>query len=321
MRKISLAVIFSALCLLLFGCSFASYSGLSQAEASVGSFEYSADEVESVVIDWVSGSVTVTESNDGILKAEETDTGLLAAQKMRCSIKGKTLCVEFCRSGYVGSFPVGTKLLTVEIPTGASIDVKTSSAPIVIEAEQLNEVKLRTASGGIKSGNINAESFFANSTSGSVRLGSIVSNSNIEVSSTSGAIKTETLFAADKIFAESTSGKISIEKLKAASYARAENTSGGVDIDDTEAKELVIKTTSGSIRAGASACESIQIASSSGSVKLELLNGLGATVKYKSTSGRFDHGDCRLSGDNYIYGDGACFVSIKTSSGGIKVIQ
>lgn len=321
MRKISLAAIFSALCLSFFGCSFASYSGLSQVEGGICSFEYSADEVESVVIDWISGSVTVTESNDSILKAEETDTGLLDAQKMRCSIKGKTLYVEFCRSGYVGSFPVGTKLLTVEVPTGASIDVKTSSAPIAIEAEQLNEVKLRTASGGIKSGNINAENFFANSTSGSVRLGNIVSNSNIDVSSTSGEVRTETLFAADKIFAESTSGKISIKKLKAASYASAENTSGGVDIDDTEAKEFTIKTTSGSIKVGVSACESIHISSASGSVKLELLNGLGATVKYKSTSGRFDHGDCRLSGDNYIYGNGACFVNIKTSSGGIKVIQ
>lgn len=321
MRKISIAVIFSALCMSLFGCSFASYSGLAQAEATVGTFEYSANGIESVVIDWVSGSVTLVESDGEILKAEETDTALLDAQKMRCSIKNKTLYVEFCRSGYVGNFPVGTKLLTVEIPTGVSVNIKTSSAPVAVKAENMNRVELRSTSGGIKSGNINAESFFANSTSGSVNLGSIISNSDIEVSSTSGSIKAEKFFAPDKIFAESTSGKIYITKIEESFYANIENTSGGVEIDDAEVNELVIKTTSGKAEVGISSCKNADISSSSGSVSLELLNGLGATVKCKSASGHFDHGDCRLSGDNYVYGDGACLVSIKTTSGSIKVMQ
>ena len=61
--------------------------------------------------------------------------------------------------------------------------------------------------------------------------------------------------------------------------------------------------------------------SGSGSVKIELLDGMGAAVVPKTGSGRFDHGDCYLSDEKYIFGDGACRIDAKTVSGNIKIIQ
>ena len=111
MKKISVIAVFGLLCSLFSGCGFTVRFGKEGFDEnySVGSFEYNSGEIRNVKIEWVSGSVKIVESDSDRLKVTETDKGLSEAQKMRWCIDGQTLKIRFCKPGYAGSFPFGTK--------------------------------------------------------------------------------------------------------------------------------------------------------------------------------------------------------------------
>lgn len=321
MKKVSILTIAALFCSLFSGCGFTVHFNRENAgkNYSVGTYTYDAADIEAVNIDWVSGWVKLVESDSAELKAQETDGGLFEEQKMRCSVDGRTLNIKFCKPGYVGTFLPGTKQLTVEIPKGTKITVESSSAEITLEAEEPKSVKLCSTSGEVKTCDFSADKVYINSTSGGISLGKVFSESDIEVYTTSGGIKADTLSAKENIFAESTSGSIRIDCAEAVIKTQLENTSGGIKAERIASPEFSAKTTSGGVFAGLLSCENAKISSGSGSVKIDLLEKLGATVRYKSTSGRFDHGDCYLSEDKYIFGSGACRIDVSTTSGGIKI--
>lgn len=323
MKKIFIAAAAGAICALFSGCGIIKHFVGAAAEKnySVGTFEYNAGDIDAVEIDWVSGSVKIGESDSARLTVSETDGGLSEAQKMRCSIENRTLIIKFCKPGCSGIFLPGTKQLTVEIPKGIMLTAKSSSAEITLEAESLAKAELQSTSGDIEAGDFSAESIYINSTSGEITVGKAYSEEGIELCTTSGGISAEILSAKEKIYAESTSGSLKFDFAEAAKEIHAESTSGTVKIERAAAPELYIKTTSGGIYSGISSCDAAKINSGSGSVKIELLDGMGAAVVPKTGSGRFDHGDCYLSDEKYIFGDGACRIDAKTGSGNIKIIQ
>lgn len=320
MKKISVIAVFGLLCSLFSGCGFTVRFGKEGFDKnySVGSFEYNSGEIRNVKIEWVSGSVKIVESDSDRLKVTETDKGLSEAQKMRWCIDGQTLKIRFCKPGYAGSFPFGTKILTVEVPKGTGIFASSASAEITLKAENPKSVELRSVSGSIKSDRFSSEEVFISSTSGSVTADGAFSENGIEIHTTSGEISAEKLCASKELSVKSTSGLIDIDYAEA-SKAKFENISGKIEIKKAVFPEFSIKTTSGSIFAGILSCESANINSGSGDVRIELLEKLGATVRYKSTSGRFEHGDCRLSGEEYVFGNGTCRIEVKTTSGGLKI--
>ena len=179
-------------------------------------------------------------------------------------------------------------------------------------------MELRSVSGSIKSDRFSSEEVFISSTSGSVTADGAFSENGIEIHTTSGEISAEKLCASKELLVKSTSGLIDIDYAEA-TKAKFENISGKIKIKKAVFPEFSIKTTSGSIFAGILSCESANINSGSGDVRIELLEKLGATVRYKSTSGRFEHGDCRLSGEEYVFGNGTCRIEVKTTSGGLKI--
>lgn len=321
MKKIFLIAAAGALCVLLSGCGIVGRFNemFGRKNYIVDTFEYSAADIDAVEIEWASGSVNIVESDAASLTVTETHSSLSEAQKMSCSIDGRTLKIKFCKSGYVGMFISKTKLLTVEIPRGVSVYAESSSAEIALEAERPADVELHTASGGITAGDFSTESVYINSASGGVSLGKVYSAASIEVYTASGEISADALSAKENVYAESTSGSISVGTLEAAGEASFDNASGGVKVSRVSAPELYIQTASGRIQAGLLSCNDAEISSSSGSVRIELLEDLGATVRCESGSGRFEHGDCYLSGDEYIFGSGACRIEVSTASGGIKI--
>lgn len=321
MKKIFLIAAAGALCALLSGCGIVGcfnelFSGRSY---YMDTFEYSAADIDAVEIDWASGSVHIEESDGVNLTVSETNRGLSDAQKMSCSIEGRTLKIKFCKSGYVGMLFTKRKALNVEIPRGVSVNVESSSAEIAMDAESPAAVELCSTSGGISAGDFSAKGVYINSTSGGVDLGKVYSESTIEVYTTSGGISADALSAKERVYAESTSGSINIDTLEAMNEISLDNASGGVKVSRISAPELYIQTASGRIQAGLASCENAEMSSVSGGVKIELLDGLGAAVRCKSGSGSFEHGDCYLSGGEYIFGSGACRIDVSTASGGIKI--
>lgn len=188
MKKISVIAVFGLLCSLFSGCGFTVHFGKEGFDEnySVGSFEYNSGEIRNVKIEWVSGSVKIVESDSDRLKVTETDKGLSEAQKMRWRIDGQTLKIRFCKPGYAGSFPFGTKILTVEVPKGTEIFASSASAEITLKAENPKSVELRSVSGSIKSDRFSSEEVFISSTSGSVTVDGAFSENGIEIHTTSG---------------------------------------------------------------------------------------------------------------------------------------
>ena len=321
MKKVFLIAAAGTLCALLSGCGIVGrfYDMFERKNYTVDTFEYSAADIDAVEIDWASGSVNIVESDSASLTVTEALSSTSEAHKMYCSIDGRTLKIKFCKSGKAGIFLPRMKLLTVEVPRGVSVNAESASAEITLEAESLASVELHSASGGISAGDFSAESVYTDSASGEVSLGKVCSAGSIEVYTASGEISADVLSAKESISAESTSGSISIGTLEAMKGASLDNASGGVKINRISAPKLYIQTASGRIQAGLASCEDAEMSSGSGSVRIELLEDLGATVRCKTGSGRFEHGDCFLSGDEYIFGSGACHISVSTASGGIKI--
>ncbi len=321
MKKSSVIVVAAGImCAMLSGCGFIFNLGKGKdGSFSVGTFEYSAGEIDRVEVDWSSGSVRLVESEGSSLKVQETDGGLSDAQKMRCKIENRTLKISFCKPGCIGIFPPGTKLLTVEVPKGTEISVNSSSADICMEAETPKTVELYSSSGNIEAGTVYAEKIRINSTSGLIRLEKALSDGDVKISSTSGGIDAEKLYAKGRLSVESTSGSVCVGEIEALENASVKSTSGRVEAKKITAPYFSANTTSGSVFAGISSCEEAEIESTSGTVRVELLDDLGATVTYKAVSGHFEHGDCYLYGEKYIFGNGGCRIRIRTTSGNIKV--
>ena len=57
----------------------------------------------------------------------------------------------------------------------------------------------------------------------------------------------------------------------------------------------------------------------SGAVRLTLLDGLGASIRFRSTSGSLHADHYNVSGENLVFGDGACRVRVDTTSGSLTV--
>ena len=129
------------------------------------------DEVESIDINWTSGSVTVTYHDaDTVILEETSDRPINGDDRMRWKMDGKTLVVEYNTPVFL-RFSSPTKALTVTLPRGKSLkkaDIIATSADIHVPELAAEEIALGSTSGGI-SVKVNAfEQMKINVTSGSV---------------------------------------------------------------------------------------------------------------------------------------------------------
>lgn len=315
--------------LLLSSCSF---SGLTSTVLSgyyddaddyrVGAFTYSADEVESVEIEWYCGSVELTQTEGETLQVRESGEDLTEERALHWLLRDGLLRIRFCGSGYSGSFASRDKRLTVELPQGLSLSVTTTSAGITASVGEQRDLTLRSTSGtialteakiaetallGTTSGGISAEkievgkAFEAQTTSGSVCIDSLTAGDRAEFGGTSGSIKLGTVTVTD--------GELDLE-----------SNSGTVTVESVTAKRLTVGTTSGSVKLGVTDCEEIEAETTSGSVRIAPPTEFDATVTIRTTSGSINVGGYRIEERGaYIWGDGTCAVRIRTTSGSVTV--
>ena len=101
------------------------FSLLGDRDYSVGNFSYAADGVKAVEIDWVNGSIELSQSSGDTLSVSESGTDLADNQKMRWKLDGGTLRINYCKSGATTEeIAPENKRLKVELPIGARVDIQ-----------------------------------------------------------------------------------------------------------------------------------------------------------------------------------------------------
>ena len=285
---------------------------------TAGNFTYSAAAVRKIDLHWVNGRVDVLRGGADTLSVSESGDSLTDAQKLHWLLDGDTLYIQFCQSVYKGTIPDASKHLTLEIPEGIELEVKTVSAPVQLEEHALEHAEIETASGAISIDSLAAEEIEISSVSGSVLCGAMSAGDEIELDTTSGKISAEQL-TANEIKISSVSGSVSCGELNARDEIDVTSTSGKIMVDSLRAQEAELNSVSGSVTVALAECGKMDVGTTSGAVRLTLLDGLGASIRFRSTSGSLHADHYNVSGENLVFGDGACRVRVDTTSGSLTV--
>ena len=305
MKKTSL---FLAILLLLCLCSCSrikigsfSISGHTYADAnkySVGSFSYRSSDVDRICLEYISGDVTVVQSANRTLNVSETEKGLSDDQKMHWYMDGRTLRIQFAKSGYSGTFPSNSKKLTLEIPFGVELELAVTSGSVTASTDL--EVK---------------HAYFA-ATSGDYQL-KTVRTEDFEFGATSGSIGVDAVYA-DKAKFGSTSGP-TVVKLINASIITFGSTSGNTTMDNITASEVEGASTSGNISLSFDYCEKLKTACTSGNVTISRIPKNGASIEYDKTSGTLKADGYMVKNNRMVFGEGGCEMDITTTSGNLII--
>lgn len=297
------AISLSALC----GLSGCSYSGsvtyANSDKYSVGNTEIT-DKIESIEIDWLSGSISlVSHSEDTVLLSEWDEESIPEDMRVRWWVDGSTLRVRFAASGAgVRTFGSFHKDLTLTLPeTLAFENVTIRAASAEIDADRLTAgtLSVSTASGNINiSGEANTVEL--NSASGNIQLTQKDKAGEVRIDTASGKIDAD-LGSADRAYFESASGRITV---KAAS------------VDSLE-----VKANSGAVLCELEAVPAeCRLHAVSGGVTLVLPEESDFTANISTASGDFESDFAlKKDGNTYICGSGGADIDIETSSGDVGV--
>lgn len=302
MKKLFACLLGCLLCAGLLGCvminGVSSFNQYPEAEKySVGNFSYAAGDITRVEVDWVAGSIYIQQSDKATLQVEETGE-LTEEQQLHYLLEDGVLKIQYCASGYTGTFPVKGKELTVEIPQDMDLSVDSVSGNVILGDGTFGELKLDTTSGKIEFGTVSAEV---------CRLDTV-----------SGSIRGEKLSCTKRLKADTTSGSVQVDWLETPE-ADVETTSGDVDLC-LYGQEAEIGTTSGSITLKLEKGKRAEVESTSGSVTLGLGKNLGgATLDFDSTTGSLRADGYVMEHGYYIFGDGSCEIQVETTSGSLTV--
>lgn len=213
MKKLVCLLLIAALALSLSACSF-SFSFVSSArydkadQYSVGSFTYDPSQVDTVEIHWQSGNLYLREAAGNALAVTEQDEDLSEGQQMRWLLDGRTLKIQFCKSGYSGSFK-GEKRLDAEIPANIDLTVEQSSGNLNMGDHTLKTIKAARSSGDMRIGNTHADSLQIAGTSGNLNAGLLDVKGDFDLAATSGNSTVEAV-KAQHVKAAATSGNTSM---------------------------------------------------------------------------------------------------------------
>lgn len=217
MKAVVAAILGCVLALSLTACFLGSTvmtDSYANAEAyHAGDFEYRAEDVKKLEVNWYCGGVILKRAEGDMLRVTESGTGLQTEQAVHWLLTDGVLRVEFCASGYAGRFSGQDKKLTVEIPAGLDIEVTTTSAGIAAELGKQKNVTLQTTSGTIEvSGETEAEALCLGTTSGAIGVEHLTAES-LSADTTSGSVRVLDVSVTDSIRLGSTSGGIRAENL------------------------------------------------------------------------------------------------------------
>ena len=255
---------------------------------TVGGGSVAAKDIQSVEINWISGSVDVVPyDGDTIQFDEEGYDGVDEKYAMRYLVENGKLSIRFFapqRRRNWRSLQQYRKSLMVKIPRDLA----------------LNDFKLNAVSGGIQLEGVRAGDLDINSVSGSINLKDI---------------------NGDTIILKSVSGHIDAVDISA-STLRANTVSGRIDVT-AGVESANLNTVSGSVKLYTGEdTRNINVKTISGGITLGLPENDGFTARYSSVSGGFNSEfPVEMSGKRGVYKNGDGNISFETISGGMKIVR
>ena len=286
MKKLSILLTVITILFTFIGCnSTARYEYDNSELYTKGNGEIS-EEVHSIDINWVRGSVDVCEYDGETVKFEEEFSGTKTDENsMYYYYTEGSLNLKFIKSGkYDWEYP--NKSLKVYVPKDSELillSISTISANVNCVDVSVNGLGSTTVSGDLIFKNIDCKNGFnANSVSG-----------NIDVS---------LLGKQEQVLLNSVSGKVSIIADNIVNFETI-SVSGNVQIQ--------LNT----------ACSNFEIATVSGNSIVTLKYEPSLKLAYSTTSGSFacNNDSYTKNGSEYIFGSGENTAKVDTSSGDLKI--
>ena len=253
-----------------------------------GNVEINGDEIESLEVNWVDGTITVeVYDGDTVQVSEKARKELEESKQLHYYNKNGRLMIQY-RKAEKSWFSFGDNLrkeLTIRIP------VKT--------AEAMGEIQIDTVSSDTEIRGISAEQMKLDSTSGDFML-TKCHMSELDMDSTSGSLKGEALTVKGKMDTDTTSGTIDVK-----------GSFGSVEAD----------TVSGDITVDSGICpEKVRTDGVSGEVTLILPDNRGFTYESDTVSGSVEcEFQITYKDDKGIYKDGDASFSFDSVSGDIII--
>ena len=288
-RIICLSAVVAALGCLT-GCSFGvrtNYTYDNGDKYVAGDREIS-ENIEILDIDYVSGEITLNESDTEKISIKETAKVTLDdKQKVHTWVNGSTLYVRYCASAKGLDLNDLDKKLTMDMPKGI----------------ELSKLKIQLSSGDL-SGGCAAKNIKLNASSGNLTFEQKGSSEEISVEVSSGKIDL-TAENADDVKLISSSGEIKADIEKVKNY-KSESSSGDENISFTNVPEET------------------SIVASSGDITLHLPKDASVSADISTSSGDvssdIEHSKPNKDGNKYVFGGGKNKMSITTSSGDVEIL-
>jgi DUF4097 and DUF4098 domain-containing protein YvlB len=253
--------------------SIGSFRRLTGPFNEVGTYEAPGGEIDSIDVNWVAGTVTITPYDGDVVKVTEyARRSLEEDEKLICSVAGGTLKIQYCSPDL--RINTLTKKLEVLVPKTLAdklklLDVAAASASIKISDFSADTIHVKEASGETELSNIKAISAEVISVSGAVHI-TDMEVSRLSVGAVSGGIRL--------------SG-VSADTLE------SNTTSGGQELEGAF-KDIDAGSVSGGIRINSGINpDSMDCRTTSGGMTVTIPGGVGDLVaSYSTTSGKF-HSD------------------------------
>ena len=281
--KIALSFMFLLVSFSLLGCVSPYTYDNANSYAVGGSELSSAQTVNELEVDWVSGSVEIKHGNVDTITFSESSSNLTDSYKLRYKIENGTLVIKFCASG-ADSAKVGEKSLVITIPNDTrlnEVSLNVVSAEITVSSLKANELDVESVSGVITATDCKINNAEIESVSGNVSVsGEIVT---IDVNTVSGEIECNV----------STLREVEIESV-----------SGNVEITPVGSMPLCL-----------------EVVTVSGNVRLNL-SPADFSVKFTTVSGVFSSEyPTTIDANVYTYGDATNLFEVETISGNLRIYE
>ena len=263
------------------------------------------DLVESIFIDYQSGSVEVVNGESDVLEVKElAGYELDEEHRVHTFVDGKVLYIQFCTCGRGFDFSKSRKQLEVILPAGNA----------------LTSLSVKTTSGTIRLDKLEAQAFTVSSASGNVTAA--LKGRKINVSNASGNIMLEQKGDSEEVVLKAASGALELN-MDNSERVTATTASGYVNVNAGKIDKLYASTASGQCSATlAQMPAETSLHTSSGRITACLPEEPNVTANIHSSSGRFVTGIAMTqNGDVFTCGTGENKMDISTSSGDIRVFS
>lgn len=191
MKKSVFCSVLLLIVFLLTACNTYTYDNAGAYRAASGELTFEADTVQSLDVDWVTGSISIEAwEGDTIRVTEHADVSLSAGDRLRYHLDGKTLRIRYMQESVLSADLIEKDLL-IQIPIALALtelEIDTESADAEIKEINCKRYELESVSGDLKVLATEAAQVLEVDTVSGVSVLDFEVLSHFEIDSVSGAI-------------------------------------------------------------------------------------------------------------------------------------